>query len=123
MRPPPQTLSTYDPKHASPTGRHPGKSIYDEYKTYTLQGFDLTPPSQPPVYTEEQNAAFALAIKGLAEQHPVVGKNRTARKKHKARGKAVHLARTGNKNEAFAQAIYGGIPKDALRGVEVLIYG
>ena len=56
-------------------------------------------------------------------QYPTLGKNRTTRKKIRARLTAVHFAKQGNPESAFAQAIYGGIPKDALRAVEALIYG
>lgn len=125
MRPPPQSLSIYDPKHVSATGRQTGKSVFQsmDYAAIRRESYQSPDPFPTPVYTQEQHDAFAAAIEGLCKQYPVYGWNRGARKRNKARFAAIKFARQGQKNEAFVRAIYGAIPKDALRAVETLIYG
>ena len=74
-------------------------------------------------YPQEAHDAFAEAIKGLWAQNPVHLKNRVGRKKMKSRAAAVHLAAQGSRHEAFARAIYGGLPREQLRAIETLIFG
>lgn len=82
-------------------------------------------PYQPVIveYPQEVHDAFAEAIKTLCSQNPVHIKNRAGRKKLKSRAAAVHLATQGSRHEAFARAIYGGLPREQLRAIETLIFG
>lgn len=123
MRTPPQSLSTYDPKHVSVTDRQLSRMSLPAQMYGGIDWSKRDVPEPAPVYTQEQHDAFAAAIEGLCQQYPVYGWNRGARKRSKVRFAAVNFAKQGLKDMAFARAIYGGIPKDALRAVETLIYG
>ena len=117
----PQQRSIYDPKYSPTTGRQASKTVAPSYIGWD---FAKNPfPEEKPVYTAEQHQAFAAAIEGLCVQYPVYGWNRGARKRTKVRFAAVKFAKDGHKDMAFSRAIYGGIPKDALRAVETLIFG
>lgn len=101
------------------SSRQMGKSM--TYATAYGAGGHAKPEWTDP-YTQDQYDAFAAAIAGLSDQHPVVGRNRTARKKIKARATAAHFAKMGSPENATAQAVYGGIPKAALAAVRALIF-
>jgi hypothetical protein len=116
--------STYDPKHNSQRGRQYDKSAATYTQAYGSRSDWITPLRSEPatVYTKEQHVAFAEAIRSLCDANPVPTKNRKRRKKLKARAAAIHFAGNGSPNRAFAQAIYGGLPKQQLRAIEALIF-
>lgn len=121
--------SIYDPSHrqvsksALHAANYGGGTSGLDWKYYQQHIRPSMFPEPERVYTQEQHDAFAAAIEGLCVQYPVYGWNRGARKRTKARFAAIRFAKEGSKNEAFARAVYGAIPKDALRAVEALIYG
>ena len=118
----PQQRSIYDPKYSPTTGRQASKTVPPSHPGWDFAKYPC--PEEPqPVSTAEQHQAFAAAIEGLCAQYPVYGWNRGARKRTKVRIAAVKFAKDGHKDMAFSRAIYGGIPKDALRAVETLIFG
>lgn len=74
-------------------------------------------------YTTDKYEAFATYIVELCKESPVIGTNRKARKKHRARRAAVHFAKLGSTDEALAQGVYGGLRKRDLLAGEALLFG
>ena len=126
---PAHAISLYDPKHESrkmerlDTGRN--RDVHAEYLKLMrgMPQFNPTAADFPRVYTQEQFEALAAAIEELDRQKPLRGDNRDHRKKRKSRDSAIMAARGGSRTQAIARAIYGGLPKDALRAVDTLIFG
>jgi hypothetical protein len=126
-RAPAHTISRYDPKHESrkkerlDTGRY--HNAHAELILNEMHEIYLSEKDFPSPYKQEQFDALAAAIEEMDRQKPLRGDNRGNRKKRKRRDAAIALARQRSRTEAIARAIYGGLPKDALRAVEALIFG
>jgi hypothetical protein len=129
-RAPAHTISRYDPKHEPlkmerlDTGRY--RNVHAEYNKMIINEahkINLTEKDFPSPYKQEQFEALAAAIEEMDRQKPLRGDNKGNRKKRKCRDAAIAFARQRSRAEAIARAIYGGLPKDALRAVETLIFG